>query len=403
VDPDHLAQIVSARLFRARTLNAINHSLTAALRELENQQFALNQHAIVCITNVNGVIIHVNDKLCEISGYTRSELVGRDRSILHSGRHDRNFYQEMWSTIESGKVWQGDVCNRKKNGDRYWTNTTIVPFLDEQSRPYQYVSINSDITTKKFIEQDLMTARDAAVNASQAKSDFISKISHEQRAPLNAVLGFSQILSAGKDGALTEGQMRHVNEIRNAGRHLLRLLNDALDLSRIEANQITTDSVDIPLTALLDECVALIQPGANLKRINISTRYRYSADVTVIADPLRLKQVLVNLLSNAVKYNKPDGLITVVTALLNDAGMAAVHVTDTGAGISPDQMEKLFMPFTRLPQHEKEEGAGIGLALSKRLIELMGGRIGARSSAGGQTTFWIEIPTAKRGFRNGSK
>lgn len=392
IEPDHLVAKINARVSRARTLNTMNNNLFTALRELENQQFALDQHAIVSITNINGTIIYVNEKLCDISGYTRFELIGKDHRILNSGLHDKDFFKEMWTVISEGRVWQGEICNRKKNGDLYWVDATIVPFIDKQSRPYQYVSINSDITSKKFTEQDLLEARDIAVNASQAKSDFLSKMSHELRTPLNAVLGFSQLLETSREKVLSDNQLQYINEIHNAGNHLLSLINEVLDLSRIEADQLITENVTIPLSTFLDECVALIQPLAKQKYLEIFTLYREFDELFVFADPLRLKQVMVNLLSNAVKYNSTPGFINIEVS--RKLGNIIIEVTDTGEGIRPDQIDKLFQPFSRLPQHKKIEGVGIGLALSKRLTELMGGRIGVRSSPGKQTTFWVEIAKA---------
>lgn len=392
IEPEHLVATISSRVSRARTLNTMNNNLLTALREIENQQFALDQHAIVSITNINGTIIYVNEKLCEISGYSKSELIGKDHRILSSGMHNREFYGDMWSTISKGNVWQNEICNRKKNGELYWMDITIVPFIDKQSRPYQYVSINNDITAKKFTEQDLLDARDIAINANQAKSDFLSKMSHELRTPLNAVLGFSQLLASSKEPVLQDIQLQYINEIHNAGNHLLNLINEVLDLSRIETDQLITESVNIPLPAFLDECIALIRPLTNQKRIDLSLSYQNNDEVSVYADPLRLKQVMVNLLSNAVKYNSSPGTITV--RFVEHSDKINIEVTDTGPGIGPDQIDKLFQPFMRLPQHRKIEGVGIGLALSKRLTELMGGRIGVRSTVGKQTTFWIEISRA---------
>lgn len=399
IEPEHLVAIISARVSRARTLNTMNNKLFTALRELENQQFALDQHAIVSIANINGTIIYVNEKLCDISGYTRAELIGKDHRILSSGLHDKDYFHHMWSVISEGKVWQGEICNRKKNGDLYWVDTTIVPFIDKQLRPYQYVSINRDITSKKFTEQDLQEARDIAINASQAKSDFLSKMSHELRTPLNAVLGFSQLLETSREHPFSDNQLQYINEIHNAGNHLLSLINEVLDLSRIEADQVTTENVTIPLSAFLDECVALIQPLAKEKYIEIFTLYQEFDEVFVFADPLRLKQVMVNLLSNALKYNSTPGFINIEVG--QKSGNIIIEVTDTGEGIRPDQMDSLFQPFSRLPQHKKIEGVGIGLALSKRLMELMGGKIGVRSMPGKQTTFWVEIPrTGHNGREN---
>jgi PAS domain S-box-containing protein len=395
VAPEYLVATINARVSRARTLTSINHDLYTTVRELENQQFALNQHAIVSITNINGMIIYVNKKFCDISGYTKAELIGRDHHLLDSGHHDQNFFKELWTTIEAGRVWQGEVCNRNKAGGLYWVNMTIVPFIDEQGRPYQYVAINTDITPRKNVERDLLVARDQAINASQAKSEFLSRMSHELRTPLNAVLGFSQLLESSRDGPLSEAQSQYLSEIHNAGDHLLHLINDVLDLSRIESNQLLIESINIPMAPFLDECAALILPFARQKKIEILAPYNRRDEIAVFADPLRLKQVVVNLLSNAVKYNQASGTI-VIDAMPKESGAVLIEVTDSGPGISRMQLEEIFQPFARLPQHRNEEGAGIGLALSKRLTELMGGRIGAISTIGSGTTVWIEIPGGER-------
>ena len=219
-------------------------------------------------------------------------------------------------------------------------------------------------------------------------------MSHELRTPLNAVLGFSQLLETSRDKTLSETQLQYINEIHNAGDHLLNLINEVLDLSRIEADQLITENVTIPLSAFLDECVALILPIAKQKFIEIFSLYKEYDNLFAYADPFRLKQVMVNLLSNAVKYNNSPGFINIEVS--RNPGKIMIEVTDTGEGVKPEQIDRLFQPFARLPQHRNIEGVGIGLALSKRLTELMGGKIGVRSSPGKQTTFWIEIPEAEQ-------
>ena len=390
VDPDYLVATISSRVYRARTLNTMNINLLNTMRELENQQFALDQHAIVSITNINGEIIYVNDKFCDISGYNKTELIGKNHKILKSGRHSIDYYERMWKTISQGKVWQGEVCNTKESGDLYWVNVTIVPFMDESMRPYQYVAISSDISSRIMAEQNLLMARDTAVKANQAKSDFLSKMSHELRTPLNAIMGFSQLLDAAPDNPLSEAQALYLKEITNASEHLLNLINEVLDLSRIEANQLKVENINIPLSAFLDECTALIAPIARNKGITLFKNYVDNNRLAVLADPIRLKQIMVNLLSNGVKYNSPRGSIDIRTRPDKDDGII-IEVIDSGHGITQDQINQLFQPFTRLPQHKSEEGTGIGLALSKKLVELMGGEIGVKSQIGKGSKFWIRL------------
>lgn len=391
VDPAHLIATINSRVSRARTLNTMNSNFSSALREIENQNFALDQHAIVSITNVNGAIVYVNNKFCDITGYTRSELIGKDHNILKSGVHPDSLYATMWNTINRGQVWQGEICNRKKNGEHYWVDMTIVPFMDEKQRPYQYVTINTDISSRIFAEMDLLKARDMAVSANQAKSEYISKMSHELRTPLNAMMGFSQLLELSDDYTLSETQLQYLNEIQNAGNHLLELLHEVLDLSRIEANQLNIEKINIPLDSILDECCSLVIPMTKKKNISIF-RKSNNSELSAFADPLRLKQVLLNLLSNAIKYNRHSGTVT-IKAKASDTGII-IEVIDTGEGIPEDQIDLLFQPFYRLPRHRQEDGVGIGLTLSKRLMELMGGRIGVDSQFGNGTRFWIEINSA---------
>jgi PAS domain S-box-containing protein len=390
VDPQLLITTINSRVERARTLNRINYDLLNALRELENQQNAMDQHAIISICNINGSLIYVNEKFCAISGYPRSEVLGRDYLFLRSDLHDEELYRRIWRTLLAGEVWQGEVCNRKKNGDLYWVNVTMVPFRDEEDRPYQFVSISSDITARIVAEQNMLKARDTAVTANQTKSDFLSKMSHELRTPLNAVMGFSQLLETNTGDDLTDQQRQYVREIRNAGTHLLNLINEVLDLSRIESNQLTVENITIPLALFLDECHALVMPMARDKNITVRKNYRHLADAAVHADPVRLKQVMVNLLSNAIKYNTPAGQVLIQANTQGDAKIV-IEVVDTGEGMDASQLDSLFKPFTRLPQHKHEEGVGIGLALSKRLCELMGGSIGVSSKVGVGSRFWIAL------------
>ena len=391
LDPDQLIATINSRVARARTLNIMSSNFNSALREIENQNFALDQHAIVSITNVNGTIIYVNDKFCDISGYTRAELLGKDHNLLKSDVHPESLYTDMWNTINQGKVWQSEICNRKKNGEHYWVDITIVPFMDEKNRPYQYVAINTDISSRIFAENDLLKARDMAISANQAKSEFLSKMSHELRTPLNVMMGYSQLLELSREFKPGETQLQYLNEIQNAGNHLLELLNEVLDLSRIEANQLNIEKINIPLASFLDECCSLVMPMTKKSDISISREY-HDSKLIAFADPLRLKQILLNLLSNAIKYNRPSGLVTIRAYAADDR--IIIEVIDTGEGIPHEQIDKLFQPFYRLPRHRQEEGVGIGLTLSKRLVELMGGKIGVESRYGSGARFWIEVSGA---------
>ena len=360
--------------------------------ELETQKFALDQHSIVAIADAQGHITYANNKFCEVSQYSREELLGQDHRILNSGYHSKDFFKEMRAIIGRGKVWQGEIRNRKKDGSFYWVDTTIVPFMDANNKPYQYVAIRTDITERRRFDEDLLRAKEAAEEANRAKSEFLSRMSHELRTPLNAIIGFTQILESGVDGELTEGQRESTANVLQAGWHLLDLISEILDLARIESGRMAMTLAEVDLALLVGECVDMIMPLANERHILIEDFIAQGEEVYLVrADRTRLKQVMLNLMSNAVKYNTPEGTMTLACTRIA-GGWLRIGVTDSGIGIPADKMEELFRPFSRLNADKSEiQGAGVGLAVTKNLVELMGGRIGVESEMDKGTTFWVEL------------
>ncbi|HUX42904.1 MAG TPA: PAS domain S-box protein [Rectinemataceae bacterium] len=260
---------------------------------------------------------------------------------------------------------------------------------DESGKPVHLLGIVQDLTDRKLAEIETMRSREEAVRANKVKSEFLSSMSHELRTPMNAILGFGQLLE--RDRSLGESQLDFIDEIMKAGRHLLDLINEVLDLSKIEAGKVDLSPEPVVYRDLIDEAVSLVAPLASRRAIEISKEI--AADPTVIADRLRLKQAIVNLLSNAVKYNRDRGSVRI--RLSQSGGWARLEVIDSGYGIPEGRMAELFAPFSRLGRDGSDiEGSGIGLHISKRLIELMGGRIGAKSQEGSGSTFWIELSLA---------
>ncbi len=770
VQPEHLIAAVTARARRSRQSMAIRRRLETTLYEREREHLALDHHAIVSVADATGRITYINDKFCEISGYSRAELLGQNHRIVKSGEHPHGFYDDMWRTIASGQVWQGEVCNRRKDGGLYWVESTITPFLDDHGLPYQYVSMRTDITHIKAAEQSLaasadrlnatlestqdgilavgpqgevlfmnrhfrelwnmpetmegrggsdgellahamqqlvdpsgfmervealyrsedvsddlieladgriferhsqplrgqgrvvgrvwsfhditerrraeqaaeaakerlrrgqmyanigtwewnivtgdlywteriaplfgyplgdletsygnflaavhpddrqavtdavaacverdapyeiehrvvwpdgtvrwllergavqrdatgkplnmigvvqdiddrkraelalaererqlleaqglasignwtanvltgelvwsdqiyrifghepgsfvpsvaafhaavhpddqelireserraeqtgrhdvthrivrpdgsvrhvhelaqaetdasgrlvrmtgtvqdvtervafeqalVAAREAADRANQAKSEFLSSMSHELRTPLNAILGFGQLMEL--DETLPADQQDNVHEIIKAGRHLLDLINEVLDLAKVESGRIDLSMEAVELQPLVEECRMLLQPLAEQRGIGIqiadATGYRLRTDRT------RLKQVLLNLLSNAVKYNRDNGRVT-LEVQLQAPTVLRLAVRDTGRGIPADRLQELFQPFNRLGADRSDiEGTGIGLTITRRIVELMGGEVGVESEVGVGSVFWIDLP-----------
>jgi len=266
---------------------------------------------------------------------------------------------------------------------------SITALRDDYRDIIGYLLIGSDNSARKRVETELNRAMAAAEKANRAKTDFLSGMSHELRTPLNAVLGFAQLMESGSPPP-TPAQRRNLDQIQKAGWYLLELINEILDLALIESGKATLSREPVSLVEVMLECRALVESQAQKRGIGM-TFPRFEKPYFVKADRTRLKQVLINLLFNAVKYNKPGGAV-VVEYSLGPAGSIRISVRDTGAGLAREQLAQLFQPFNRLGKEAGvEEGTGIGLVVAKRLVELMGGTIGADSTVGAGTTFWIEL------------
>lgn len=370
------SSLLFQRLLKTRTM------LQNSIRELTQQKETLDHHAIVSIADQQGNITYVNDKFCEISGYSRDELIGKNHRILKSSIHPKEFYQELWDTLSQGNIWQGEICNKRKDNSIYWVESTISPFLDDMGIPYQYVAIRTEIT-------HLLQAKVEAEEANKAKSKFLSSMSHELRTPMNAVLGFSQLLLIkAKDDKTKE----NINEILNAGQHLLELINQVLDLSKIESGTLPLSIDSYPLTDLINNCLITVMPNANQQGIEINNNIDASNSSIVKVDKTQFRQIILNLLSNAIKYNQKNGKVSVDCLQMND-NLLRITISNTGKGLTPEQQTHIFKPFDRAgAENSNIPGTGLGLVISKDLIERMNGSIGFESEEGKGSCFWIQIP-----------
>jgi signal transduction histidine kinase/ActR/RegA family two-component response regulator len=258
--------------------------------------------------------------------------------------------------------------------------------------PRRMVWVIEDISEHLALEE-AQRAREGAEASNRAKSEFLSRMSHELRTPLNALLGFTQLLELDRKQPLAPHQLDWTAQMRQAGWHLLHMINDTLDLARIESGHVELEPRTLDLQELVDAARGLVQPAAEQRRVRIEAHLGTGAR-SVIGDATRVKQILTNLLSNAVKYNVEGGSVVVASRLADD-GRIALDVIDTGPGMTPQQLGQLFQPFNRLGQEGGPvEGTGIGLVISLRLAELMGGTLSARSSLGMGSTFTLELPRA---------
>ena len=378
-------------------------------RALDNQKFALDQHAIVSITDLDGRITYANDRFCDITGYRREELLGHNHRIINSGLQPAAFFENLWQVITSGQVWRGEICNRNRAGELYWVSATIVPLLDEKGRPEQYIAIRTDITERVRAEralgelnQDLETkilrrtealeeATQMASLANRAKSDFLSNMSHEMRTPMNSILGMSFLALRASPQPKVREYLRHIND---SGKFLLELISNILDFSKIEAGKLDLESVDFSMPSVYTGVVSLLEETARQKGVRIETDLDPALDGTLRGDPLRVRQILLNFVSNAVKFSS-QGCITLVGRIVAEDAKGVdfrLEVRDQGIGMTEEQAHHLFQPFHQADASTTRRfgGTGLGLAICRKLAELMGGRVGVTSELGAGSTFWFE-------------
>jgi signal transduction histidine kinase/ActR/RegA family two-component response regulator len=291
----------------------------------------------------------------------------------------------------------------RKDGSRFPAIFSVTALLDAQEGIIGYLLIGTDNTARKQVEEErkrfalalqetnvkLEGAKSAAEKANLAKSDFLSSMSHELRSPLNAILGFAQLMESASPPP-TVNQTKSISRILQAGWYLLKLINEVLDLAVIESGKLSLSKEPVSLSELMNECQSMMEPQAQARGIRM-TFPLFENPVFVSADRTRLKQIIINLVSNAIKYNKEQGTVVVDCAVVGSERVR-IGVKDTGAGLPPEKLAQLFSPFNRLGQEAGSvAGTGIGLVVSKRLVELMGGVIGVESSVGMGSVFWFEL------------
>ncbi len=360
---------------------------TAQLQAQSRRNDVILQTAIdgFFVADTDGTILESNPAFCRLLGYSRAELLQMAAAWLDADEDAAGIRRHFDDVVRKGYD-RFETRRRRKDGSMVDVEVSANT-VEFDGRPLIFAFVR-DISERKNAEQALRAAKDEAERANRAKSDFLSRMSHELRTPLNAVLGFGQLLEL--EGSATE--KRYSREIVRAGHHLLDLINDVLDLARVEAGRLTVSPERVALQPLLAECLALLRPQAEARRAWLPEALDPCA-VEVVADRTRLKQILLNLLSNAIKFNPEGGIVAVSCDC--DGPWVRIRVTDSGPGLTAEQRERLFVPFERLGADKRGiEGTGIGLAVSKRLAEMMQGALGVDSVPGGGSTFWLKLPLA---------
>ncbi len=365
--------------------------LLKTLRDLRELKAAVDEHAIVAITDPNGIITYANDKFCAVSKYSRAELLGQDHQMMSSGSHSNEFFEELWSTISRGLIWKGEIKGLAKDGTPFWLETTIVPFLDPAGAPFQYVSIRNDVTALKNSENALRESQRLAEQASRAKDEFIAALSHELRTPLTPVLLIASALEG--DCRLAPELRGQIEEMRQNVELEAALIDDLLDVTKITHGKLLLHPVCLDVQQLLCGALRTLDHDIHAKRIEL-TVHAEARHIHVLADPTRIQQVFWNVLKNAVKFTPEGGEIEVRT-FNSDELTLQVEIRDNGIGIPPQCIPALFTPFEQgaVAGIHRFGGLGLGLSITKSILELHGGNIAASSAGPGQgSTFTIGLP-----------
>jgi two-component system, sensor histidine kinase and response regulator len=408
------AALEEQRQARIAALNLMEDARAARQRaeesaaELRKLSMAVEQSPeSIIITDVTACIEYVNETMLRQTGFSKAELVGQNPRILQSGRTPPETYAALWATLRRGQPWKGEFFNRRKNGEEYIEFAIITPLHDTDGRITHYVAVKEDITEKKRVARELDAhrhhleelvvertrqleeARARAEAANLSKSSFIANMSHEIRTPLNAIIGLTHLL---RRHEMPAEQLQRLDKIDSAGQHLLSIINDILDLSKIEAGRLELESVDFHLATVLDSVQSIMTEPAQAKGLSLRI-HPDGVPPWLHGDPTRLRQALLNYVSNAVKFTE-TGSIELRARLVERQGddlLVRFEVADTGIGIPPEKAVHLFQAFEQADASTTRRygGTGLGLVVTRRLAELMGGETGVNSVSGGGSTFWF--------------
>jgi len=375
------------------------------MTEFDDMLSALDKSTMVTITDADGKLLYVNELFCSVTKYSKDELIGaKPHELLNSGYHDQAFYDDVWNTLKKGDAWKGDVKNKAKDGSFFWTLTTIMPFLDDTGKPHKFIAIRRDITDKVEADERLkVTLAENVVqkdkiqdqyvklqDLQKEKEEFVAMITHDLKQPLVPISGNAQMLMNPKMGELNEMQKECVNEIQGQVNLQLSMIDNLVAAQKLGAGSMKYDIEELSTKNILNDCIKMHSPIMSDKHIEFFDSS--TVDVKILADRRRLLESFTNLIQNAHDFVPESGKIEIG---LNDGDKEATFfVKDDGEGIPKEKQEKLFKKYGQVESKAQRKfgGTGLGLAVSKELIEGMKGRIWFESEVGKGTTFLFTIP-----------
>ncbi|NJW52463.1 PAS domain S-box protein [Salinimicrobium oceani] len=368
-----------------------------AEEELTKLSVAVEQNPVaMIITDREARITYVNPQTTRLTGYTFDELLGENPRIFNSGENSKALYADLWKTISSGRVWQGELRNKKKNDELYWEHITISPIRNSKGRTTSYIAVKEDVTRLKELTDDLLVAKERAEESDRLKTAFLTNVSHEIRTPMNGILGFAELL---RDPLIAGEQQQHyLRMIEESGERMLNIINDIIDISKIESGELKTLISEVNINRTLEFACSFFEPEVQKKGLRLSCHFASRGeDICIMTDGEKFNAIVLNLLKNAVKYTD-HGEIEIGFSLEGD--MVKCYVKDTGIGVAPDKREAIFDRFVQAEIVDKKarQGAGLGLSICKAYVTLLGGNIWVAPNAAGDSvenegsTFYFTLP-----------